>query len=79
MVIKLVIALLAHLILALIAILVGKYVPNMVNKSNSREVFSFIYCCALPILNLVVILIGITELMDIGIRKLSNYIMKRWL
>lgn len=56
----------------------GKYLPNMVHKDNEREVFSFIYSCLLPIMNIVVVCIGLCELVDIVMYKIIKYI-KRWL
>lgn len=69
MVIKIII--LVHLSISAIAILMGKYLPNMVHKENEREVFSFIYCCLLPIMNIVVVCIGLCKLFD-GIRQDSG-------
>lgn len=56
----------------------GKYLPNMVHKDNEREVFSFIYSCLLPIMNIVVVCIGLCELVDVVMYKIIKYI-KRWL
>lgn len=56
----------------------GKYLPNMVHKDNEREVFSFIYSCLLPIMNIVVVCIGLYELVDVVMYKIIKYI-KRWL
>lgn len=56
----------------------GKYLPNMVHKDNEREVFSFIYCCLLPIMNIVVVCIGLCELVDVVMHKIIKHI-KRWL
>lgn len=78
MVIKIIILVLVHLSISAIAILMGKYLPNMVHKENEREVFSFIYCCLLPITNIVVVCIGLCELVDVVMRKIIKYI-KRWL
>lgn len=75
MVIKIIILVLVHLSISAIAILMGKYLPNMVE--NEREVFSFIYCCLLPIMNIVVC-IGLCELVDVVMHKIIKYI-KRWL
>lgn len=77
MVIKIIILVLVHLSISAIAILMGKYLPNMVHKENEREVFSFIYCCLLPIMNIVVC-IGLCELVDVVMHKIIKYI-KRWL
>ena len=65
MVIKIIILVLIHLLITTIAILMGKYLPNMVHKDNEREVFSFIYSCLLPIMNIVVVCIGLCELVDV--------------
>lgn len=73
MVIKIII--LVHLSISAIAILM---LPNMVHKENEREVFSFIYCCLLPIMNIVVVCIGLCELVDVVMHKIIKYI-KRWL
>lgn len=78
MVIKIIILVLVHLSISAIAILMGKYLPNMVHKENEREVFSFIYCCLLPIINIVVVCIGLCELVDVVMHKIIKYI-KRWL
>lgn len=75
MVIKIIILVLVHLSISAIAILMGKYLPNMVHKENEREVFSFIYCCLLPIMNIIVVCIGLCELVE---HKIIKYI-KRWL
>lgn len=77
MVIKIIILVLVHLSITTIAILMGKYLPNIVNKDNKHEVFSFIYTCLLPIMNIMVIVIGLSELADVVLRKTVNYI-KRW-
>nr|DAQ75814.1 MAG TPA: hypothetical protein [Caudoviricetes sp.] len=78
MVIKIIILVLIHLLITTIAILMGKYLPNMVHKDNEREVFSFIYSCLLPIMNIVVVCIGLCELVDVVMYKIIKYI-KRWL
>lgn len=78
MVIKIIILLLAHLSISVIAILMGKYLPNMVDKKDERQVFSFIYACLLPILNIIIIVIGLSELVDVVMHKIIKYI-KRWL
>lgn len=78
MVIKLFVVLLVHLTLAFIGILMGKYIPNLVDKNDEKDKVSFIYICLLPIMNLLPISMGIFELVDKMLRKLSNYI-KRWL
>lgn len=78
MVIKIIILVLVHLSISAIAILMGKYLPNMVYKENEREVLSFIYCCLLPIMNIVVVCIGLWELVDVVMHKIIKCI-KRWL
>lgn len=78
MVIKIIILILAHLSISVVAILMGKYLPNMVDKKDERQVFSFIYCCLLPIMNIVVVCIGLCELVDVVMHKIIKHI-KRWL
>lgn len=78
MVIKVIILVLVHLSIATIGILMGKYLPNMVDKNDKHQVFSFIYACLIPILNIMVVIIGLSELADIVLCKTVNYI-KRWL
>ena len=78
MVIKLFIVLLVHLTLAFIGILMGKYIPNLVDKNDEKDKESFVYTCLLPIMNIVPVAMGIFKLVDKILRKLSNYI-KRWL
>lgn len=78
MVIKIIILVLVHLLISAIAILMGKYLPNIVHKENKHEVFSLIDCC-LPIMNIVVVYIGLCELVDVVMYKIIKYIIKRWL
>jgi hypothetical protein len=78
MVIKIIILLLAHLAISVIAILMGKYLPSMVDKKDERQVFSFIYCCLLPIMNIVIVCIGLCELFDVVMHNIIKHI-KRWL
>lgn len=78
MVIKLFIVLLVHLTLAFIGTLMGKYIPNLVDKNDEKDKESFVYTCLLSIMNIVPVAMGIFKLVDKILRKLSNYI-KRWL
>lgn len=78
MVIKIIILVLVHLSISAIAILMGKYLPNIVHKENKHEVFSLIDCCLLPIMNIIVVCIGLCELVDVVMHKIIKYI-KRWL
>lgn len=78
MVIKLLIILLVHLTLTFMGILMGKYIPDFVNKKDEKDVVAFFYWCIFPLVNIVVILIGISYLVDNKIHKFSKYLM-RWL
>lgn len=84
MVVELLTLLLTHLILTFVGILMGKYIPNFVDKKDEKDVIAFIYWCIIPLTNIMVILAGMACLTDTKIRKsfkylihkLSKYLMK---
>lgn len=78
MVIGLLTILLVHLTLTFIGILMGKYIPNFVDKKDEKDVVAFFYWCIFPLSNIIVILIGISYLVDNKVHKFSKYLM-RWL
>lgn len=73
-----IIALLIYLLTAVIGILIGKYTPNMVDKNSEQEVHSFIHVCLIPIVNILVVIVGLFELVNGILHKIANYIEKWW-
>lgn len=70
-----IIALLIYLLTTIIGILMGKYLSNMVDK---QEVHSFIHVCLIPIINILVVIVGLFELVNGILHKIANYIEKWW-
>jgi hypothetical protein len=73
-----IIALLIYLLTTIIGILMGKYLSNMVDKNDKQEVHSFIHVCLIPIINILVVIVGLFELVNGILHKIANYIEKWW-